>query len=421
MLTEYRDVVKTKFAYLWVSQILSQVTIHMMNFLLLTRLYGVTGSSIAVSFLWIAYALPALTFGPIGAAATDLFSRRKTLMITNLLQAITILAFWYFGDSSIFIIYAVVLMYSLFNQFYVPAEAAYLPSTVSHNKLSHANSLFFLTSQASVIFGFGFAGVIQNLLGFSGALLLSAGFLFAAFLSTTFLDEIKPSKTIPEKLDQALNTFFVSVTEGYKFIKENKQVLYPLLMLISIQVGLSVLIVSLPVVADQILGISAEYSGILIVVPAGLGAVLGSILVPRMLKMGFRKKKIIEMGLLIWTISSLILSIGIPFLPLFARLIVTLFVIIFFGIGFTSINIPTLTFLQTSTPNWLRGRVFGNMFFLVTILSIFPVIFSGTISEIFGIRTLLTIAAFIILSALIYSKKHGELMIKNDFKITTHE
>ena len=78
------------FKLLFISQILSQVTVNMMNFLLLARLFEATGSSIATSLLWVSYALPTIFFGPIGAGIVDLVSRRKTLIITNFLQALVI-------------------------------------------------------------------------------------------------------------------------------------------------------------------------------------------------------------------------------------------------------------------------------------------------------------------------------------------
>lgn len=119
MLTDYRPLSKNfKFLYLWASQILSQLTIYVMNFLLLLRLFEKTGSTIATSFLWVAYALPAILIGPFAAAS---------------------------HRTSLFLIYGVALAYSFLNQFYVPAELATLPSVVKKKVLPHANGLFFLT------------------------------------------------------------------------------------------------------------------------------------------------------------------------------------------------------------------------------------------------------------------------------------
>lgn len=386
-----------KFLYLWISQLLSQLTINMMNFLLLTRLFTVTGSSIATSLLWLAYALPAIFFGPIGAASVDMVSKRKMLMVTNLLQALTVFAYIFIHEQSIFLLYAVVLAYSFFNQFYVPAESASLPSVVSKKDLPHANSLFFITQQTSLIVGFGIAGIVEKLLGFNGSLILFSVFLFIAFISVSFLGEMKPKKEIPETFEKVLKAFFDSILEGYEYIKGKKSILLPLLLLLGIQAGLAIAIISLPVIATQILNISVNLAGIYIVIPIGIGALLGSVYVSKMLKGGLRKRKLIEICLGVVGISMLLFIIGVPYL--------SEFLIILIGFGFIGINIPTLTYLQETTPPHLRGRVFGNLWFLVTIVTVFPVLFSGAITELFGVRTLFTMMAIGVLLVLVYVKK----------------
>ena len=413
MITEFKSVLKTpKFLYLWISQILSQVTVNIMNFLLLARLFTATHSAIATSLLWVSYSLPAVILGPIGAATVDLVSRRKMLMITNLLQAATVFAYIFINQQSIFILYAVVLAYSALNQFYGPAESAELPSTVGKSMLARANSLFFITLQASLILGFGFAGIIQKLIGFDGALILCSAFLFIAFISVSFLDEAAPVKELPDEFEKKLKTFFNLIVEGYEFIRKNKSILFPILILLGIQAALAIVAVSLPVISTDILNVSVNLAGVSIVVPAGIGALAGSFYVPRLVKKGWRKKTLIEVGFGAVTVSLLALSIGIPFLPEVVRVGVTSILIMLTGFAFVGIDIPTLTFLQESTPEWFRGRVFGNLWFLTSLISIFPVLFSGAISEIFGIKTLLGLMGIGALLVLVFSMKRGQNLIE---------
>ena len=331
------------FKLLWTSQMLSQVTVNMMNFLFLARIYTVTGSSIATSLLWISYALPAIFFGPIGAATVDLINRKKILVVTNLLQALTVLAYIFLHKESIFLLYAVVIVYSLLNQFYVPAESATLPSVVSRKKLAHANSLFFLTQQASLITGFGLAGIIQKIIGFNGSLILCSVFLFIAFISVYFLPNLAPISKIPENFEDLLRTFFDHIIEGYRFIKNKKTVLYPLSLLFLIQVSLTMIIINLPIIAGEILKVSISYVGLLVVVPAGVGAILGSIYVNRLIKNGWRKKKIIDISLLVIVISVFTISLGLSYVPSVIRFITGPILVTLVGVGFVGVNIPTLT------------------------------------------------------------------------------
>lgn len=395
------------FKLLWTSQILSQITVNMMNFLLLARLFETTGSTIATSLLWVSYALPSIFFGPIGASIVDLISRRKILMVTNFLQSLVIFLYIFSQQYSVFLLFAVVMAYSFLNQFYVPAESASLPTFVNKNKLAKANSIFFLTQQLSLVIGFGFAGIIQKLVGFEGALIICASALFIAFLSVYKLPNVSPTKKLPDNFEDLMKIFFDHIIEGYKFIKGNKTVLYPLSLLFVIQVGLAIVTVNLPIIAKEILHTSIAYVGLLIVVPAGVGAIIGSIIITKLIKNKWRKVKIINTGLGLLGISVLGLIFGNVFTaPLFVILV---------GIGFIGVNIPTLTHLQEVTPVWLRGRVFGNLWFIITLATIFPIIFSGVISEFFGIKTLLTIMSFGVILILVYSLRSGQKLIKENF------
>ena len=114
MAEEYRSVLRNhNFVYIWTSQILSQLAINIINFILLIKLFGQTGSAISVSLLWVTYALPAILIGPVASTFVDMVDIRKVLMITNILQAVTILLLALANGTTIFILYEVVFIYSL--------------------------------------------------------------------------------------------------------------------------------------------------------------------------------------------------------------------------------------------------------------------------------------------------------------------
>src|SRR3990172_12435714 len=102
-----RLLTKTKFKYLWMSQIFSQVAINMMNFLILIRLFNHTGSTLAVSFLWISYALPTILVGPIASAMVDIVDKRKVLILTNLGQFLVIAFSSFIVRNNVFLLYGV--------------------------------------------------------------------------------------------------------------------------------------------------------------------------------------------------------------------------------------------------------------------------------------------------------------------------
>jgi MFS family permease len=129
-----------------------------------------------------------------------------------------------------------------------------------------------------------------------------------------------------------------------------------------------------------------------------------------------RKKKLIEicLGILAFSLAGIIFLV--PYLPTGLRVIVNPLLVVLAGLGFVGINMPTLTFLQEVTPLELRGRVFGNMWFLVTVITIFPVLFSGVITEFFGVRTLLTLMAVGIAVVFYLIRKKGNTWIQNSYQ-----
>lgn len=405
MINDTKPLIKSKFIYLWVSQVLSQLTINMMNFLLLFKLFSETSSTIATSLLWVSYALPAIIIGPIAAAAIDVWDKRKVLVLTNLFQALTILIYALTYQKQIFLPYGVAMAYSVFNQFYLPAEAASVPSLVKTEDLPRANGLFFMTQQVALILGFGLAGPLEHFLGFRSAFLLCSLIVFIAFVSVLFLPAIKAVKQKAVGLESAVVKFFADIFDGYRFIKSNRSILFPLLLLIVVQVILTLVTVNVPTIAQDIIKISTNTAGLLVVVPAGVGSAIGAVLIPVLIKRGMRKIKIIKDSLAIFAFTLLTLIFLTPNLELVLRIVSGFVLIMIIGIAFIGILIPSQTFLQEKTPGGMRGRVFGNFWFITTVITVFPVILGGTITEYFGIRLLFLLLSLAVIIGLAFIQK----------------
>ncbi len=400
-MSEFTDIIKGKrFVSLWISQILSQLSVNILSFVILIRLYETTHSPIAASLIWISYAIPSIIVGPFAAAAVDMFDKRKVLMLSNLLQALTVLLYGIvLNQQLVFFSYAVVFLYSFFNQFYVPAEAAGLAIYLRKKKLTMANSLFFITQQSALVLGFGLGGVLIEALGFRPTVFLASGFLFTAFLAVTALPSAKAANKLPSEFEARVGDFFKQIVEGYKFIRNTNTVLLPFILLLGLQVIIAVIVTNLPFIASDLVGISPKSSGTGIVVPAGIGALVATFTLSKILANGVRKRRLILFSLAFFAIDILVLAIFVPFIGI-SSIRVALSVILFMLAGFSvvSVLIPSITFLQEKTPKDLLGRVFGNFWFLTTVATILPVLFSATITEVLGIRILMILVGVLCLS-----------------------
>lgn len=393
------------FLLLWTSQITSQLAINIMNFLVLIQIFERTGSSIASSFIWVAYGVPAVILGPFAAAAVDMANRRKIMAVSNLSQAIIILLYALLYQRFIYFSYGVVFLYSLFDQLYVPAEAASLPRVVDTKQLPRANGLFFISAQSMAIIGFGAAGLISEVIGFRQTMLLGAAMLLVAFFASMSIKRIGKSRKITITSFEELSIqFFRQVKEGYDFIRGKNSILYPFFFLMWLQVSLSVLVVNLPAIGRNILMTKPSLAGPLVVGPAGVGALLTAIFLPRVFNKKVRKKKVVETALLALSANFAVVSLVVPHLNLSVGRIVLIVAFFLVGVSYVGALIPSVTFLQIQTPKHLMGRVFGNFWFLTNTATLLPVIFSATVTEILGVHLMLLFMAGAALSVFAFSK-----------------
>lgn len=386
---------ETEFSKLWISQILSQVSLHLINFLIILKIFEATGSSVAVSLVWLFYALPAVILGPFSGTIIDLASRRKILFTTNAAQAITVL-FYLPAQEAVWPIYSIIFVYALLNQIFVPAEAATVPFLVPKELFAAANTLFIFTIYASFLVGLGIAGPVVKAVGDTTPFVLISILLGLAAFAVYRLPEEKRKKDV-----RSPKEFWDRFVQGYGFIQEKPMVLFPLLLLVSSGILIPIIAVLAPAITVKILGIPLIEASTTLILPAGLGAIVGALLVVRMLRTGrVRKKRLISWGIFLAAVSLLWISLVVPSSnnrP-FSGGLGTFFL----GWAFATTVVPSQTMLQEQTPDELRGRVFGALNFLITSASILPVIFAATLAEFFGeIPLLIAISSLLFLLALI--------------------
>lgn len=387
------------FSYLWLSQVLSQITLNMINFVMATRIYEKTGSTLAVSFIWIFYFLPAFFFGPFSGYFVDRWNRRKILIITNFLQGVTILLYLFIGGK-IYPIYSIVFLYSFLNQFYCPAEAASLPWLVNKKDLVTANGLFMLTSQSALILGFGISGLLMRIFGQNNPIFISSFGLFVASLSVYFLPKNEPQNGFKAK---TLSSFWHQIVAGYSFIKNNRLIFYPILFLTGMQIFMIMLGITLPSISSEILGIQLQDAGPLLVVPVGLGALTGASLISRWSDR-VRKKVLIKRGLAFAMMVFILISLVLPHFgshkTLFA--IPLMFIL---GLAGILVFIPNQTIVQEKTPSQFRGRVFGAIGFIGMAVSLPCLLFAATVVDVLGVNLFLFLIGLSVLGILIAFKK----------------
>lgn len=384
------------FYKLWASQILSTTTANMLAFVLIVRVFEATHSSIAIGLLLAVYTLPSLLLGIFAGVFVDRWSKRKVLILTNFLQALVILIFLGMGDS-IWPIYTLVFLYSLVDEFYNPAQTSFLPSLVPKEKLATANSLIFLTLNGALIAGYGIGGPVMRHWGDRAPFVLGSTALFLAGISAFLLPHDAPKKN---NQNNGFEGVWEDLKEGILFIRKRRKVMYSFLFFALVQMMIASTGVLFPSFATDVIKIDLTESAIYLVIPAGVGALVGSLFLSRILPVLGRRRTIL-LAKFTASVTFLMLGFVVPltsnpknFAPPLLGLL---------GLCVVLITAPVLAFLQEITPFDFRGRVFGGLSALMTWGSWIPIFVSATVTDLFGVTwtlALIGLAVFIMGAAL---------------------
>jgi MFS family permease len=257
--------------------------------------------------------------------------------------------------------------------------------------------------------GFSLAGPILNFFGINAAFLIGAVSLVLAFIVAQFLPEIKT------KVADKYASFFsersahrvvhITVEEGrlsLDFIRSKPAVAFSLFLLASVQGIIGVLAVVMSSYMEKVLKIHATDASYFLMIPLGLGMILGAYAIGRFATNIPRRYLVIPAILItgvLFMVTGLIPSLAYYFqaseLP--ARLLhpryffrapslATSFAIaaFFLGVAAVSIIIPSQTVLQENTTESVRGKIFAVLGVTMNVTSIVPIILAGILSDLFG-------------------------------------
>ena len=398
----FAEVLKNRhFLKVWTSQIFSQLTANMLNFVLIVRIYEATQSTVAVGLFLAVYAAPSVFIGLFSGAFIDLMSKRKVLLLTNISQALIVLLYLGIGDK-IWPIYSIVLLYSICDEFFNPAQASSIPALVKKENLPAANSLFLFTLHGSFLIGYSIAGPVIKFFGSTIPFILASLFNLVAAMAVFFLPKDKPQKDLT--IETSFDDFVGDIKEGYIFIKNEPKVLIPIILYVTSQVIIASAVVLLPSFASDVLLMDIKDAGLLLVLPAGIGALLGAFLVERTIqKLG--KRLLITSGIFIASLGLICLAIVVPKtgIVLIASVLMAIL-----GASMVVVSVPAQTLLQENTPFDVRGRVFGALGAFVSISAVLPLFVVAGLTDIFGPVVILTMIALLLFGG-------GLMSLKKDY------
>lgn len=401
----------TGFRKLWLAQVCSKISENFLNFSLIILLYDRTGSTFLVSVFIAVVAIPPILLSAYAGVIADSFNRRTILVTSNLLRVLLVGLALAFSHSPTALI-VIAFLIAVVAQFFSPAEVASIPALAPKDKLFTANSFYSFTGYATFLIGYTLAGPMLGRLGGSSTFLLSlALYLIAAGLVSRLpsLDEhLKKLERVGIHVVRDIHLFWERLKKGLSFIRAHRVVLFVIIQIgivFSIERGFISLV---PSFAKEVFKLSTEQISYFLILPTGLGALSGVLLVNR-LKHKVAKHRLINIGMILdglalflialWPGTERIIGTG-AVVDVDTLLRIFIFVMAFMS-GFADpfIIIPAQTALHELTPDEDRGRVFGALYTVINFLGVIPVLVIGVVAESVAMNTIIMVLGAIILVA----------------------
>ena len=405
----FSSVLKNRgFLNLWFNQILVQLSYNSLNFALLFWVFRLTDSNAAVAGLLVSIYLPAVIFGLFSGVLVDVVDRKKIIIVINFLLCLSFFSL-IFLKGNYFAILIITFFVNTLGQFYSNAEASAIPIVVKKDQLIKANSFFSATLYSCFILGFGLSGPLINQLGIDSVFFLEGSLLTLAFILSFSFPSIKGTvdaqgkklilalrkRNYPRIIEIGKN----EISHTMKLIRGKLPVLTSIIILAGVQVIIGIIASLAPGFFEKTLRINATDASYIVVIPLGLGIVIGGMILgkigDRLIRRRLVSRAILFSGLLFFFEGiSPIFSPAIRYfhihpkplsfltqLPLSTVLIAGSFLL---GIAMVSILVPSQTVLQENTPEKDRGKVFATLGVAMGGLSLIPVLLSGFLADVFG-------------------------------------
>lgn len=335
------------FVLLWVGQLFSQIGDQCLLIAAITLVTDLSDSPLGLLIPAISIALPQVFFGLLGGVAADRFNRKYTMIVSDILRALLVLAILLVRTrSGLWILYLSASGLGMMGLFFYPARNAALPNLVSNGLLLPANGLIQGTYLMALILGPMVAGMIVELWSLPAAIIFdSLTFVVSAIIIATL--------HIPSNHTGAIHpaerkSMWHDMQAGLDFIRHNHHLRRVLYVTAVATVGIgSVVILAFPHLKSELEAGGLEYGGALSML--GVGALLGGLIASRL------SRRV----LLNVLIGSMLIAAGVAVI-VFAwapNYWVILGSVIILGLSVVATRAMLDTIAQALSPDDVRGRV----------------------------------------------------------------
>jgi MFS family permease len=360
-----------RFLRLWGAQSISDLGDWMYTLAVAATLsrFGAGATDFALLFAF--QVGPAALVGALGGPVVDRWSRKRLMVLSDVLRMVAVGSLLAAGHPTKVHIYAVAVTLGVFGAIFTPSFQATLPNLVSGENLVAANSLVTTTFHLAVMTGPVLGGFLVDRLGFAFvAALNAASFGLSAMLvqGTPFpLQRREDSPTGPLK----------ALRDGVRYVVDTPWVRGIFIVLAVVMLASAVKSPLEPLFVLRTLARRPRALG-LVGAAWGIGMVLGSLSAPTLARR-WARERILSVAIGAVGTSVLVASIQGALAPVLLLWLVA-------GVGNGAGTVAYESLLQERVPDQVRGRVMAGAGAILDGSFLIGVLVAGVLGSSLGIR-----------------------------------
>jgi MFS family permease len=378
-----RDLLRNKnFRWLWLGQIISNYGDSLTSLALLILINRLTGSTAAIATVAILMALPQVTVGMVAGVFVDRWSRKMTMIISDMLRGFVVLGLLLVrGPEDVWILYALTLIQATVGVFFSPARMALLASVVAPEELLAANSIAQTSRIIFALLGTASAGVIIGLWSDFAIIFIVDALTF--FISALFTWRVIAPQSIKEQVGTSARAIFDEMMVGLRLIFTSRILIGVLSSAAIVMLGMgAVNVLFVPLLINE-LGMPETWFGAIEGAQVA-GMVLGGALTAA-LAMRLQPTRLISLGLIA-------LGAGIGAIAAVTRVWHIMLLLFPVGLVMTPVNAGIATLTQTLVSDDLRGRIGAALQTMIGAANITSMALAGVLAGIVGVRNVFLLA-----------------------------
>src|SRR5215470_6695272 len=210
------------FRRLWLAQIVSENGDWFYTLAIYSLLLDLTGKASSVALALVLQVLPHTLLGPLAGTVNDRFSRRKVMIISDLVRVVIVGCMLLVRTAgSVWVIYPLLFFETVMVAFFEPARNAVIPNIVAEDDVIVANTLSSATWSFDLAIGSVLGGIVAAWLGRDAVFVINSLSFGASALLISRMHFLELHADLASRHPEDRAAGWFALRAGYRYIMHN--------------------------------------------------------------------------------------------------------------------------------------------------------------------------------------------------------